>query len=167
MFSTIMSRMLPSERLELAIYQAIKHVPGPRSIRHCRCFLRSPAKRTTAQLQNVSKTWRMKVEYICQNIQVVKFGLAVIRLTAPFSMQDHFVIEIAARGRKYFEELEQRAEDEARQPTPSPRAEPLIFVSCGQSTPAERQLGQAIAKLVERRRVVGPILPRIKTHLRV
>jgi hypothetical protein len=28
-------------------------------------------------------------------------------------------------------------------------AEPLIFVSCGQSTPAERKLGQTIAKLVE------------------
>jgi hypothetical protein len=28
---------------------------------------------------------------------------------------------------------------------------PLIFVSCGQSTPTERQLGQAIAKLVEQK----------------
>jgi len=109
----------------------------------------------------------MKVEYICQNIQVVKFGLAVIRLTAPFSMQDHFVIEIAARGRKYFEELEQRAEDEARQPTPSPRAEPLIFVSCGQSTPAERQLGQAIAKLVEKETGCRAYFAENQTHLRV
>jgi len=70
---------------------------------------------------------------------------------ATFFHTGEFGIEIVPQGRKYFEELEQRGEQEIKTPlfvTATP-GEPLIFVSCGQSTPAERQLGQQIAKLVE------------------
>jgi hypothetical protein len=70
---------------------------------------------------------------------------------AAFFHSGSFLIEVAPRGRKYFERLEQQAEQEAQRPAVSAEAqlsEPLIFVSCGQSTTAERQLGQEVARLV-------------------
>src|SRR5216684_7841582 len=48
------------------------------------------------------------------------------------------------------EEYRHKPESSPREPTTLRKTKSsLIFVSCGQSTPAERQLGQAIAKLVE------------------
>jgi hypothetical protein len=142
--------MLPSERLELAIYQAIKHVPGPRFDTSLPML-----SQITSETDHGAIAERLKDLEDEGRIHLSKYSGGQIwpRGDSPdrtFFHAGSFFIEIAARGRKYFEELEQRAEDEARQPTPSPRAEPLIFVSCGQSTPAERQLGQAIAKLVEK-----------------
>ncbi len=66
-----------------------------------------------------------------------------------FFHTDPFLIKVAPQGIKYFEQLQQRAEQENKTPIAAATGKPLIFVSCGQSTTAERKLGQEIAKLVE------------------
>jgi len=142
--------MLPSERLELAIYQAIKRVPGPRFDTSMPML-----SQITGEMDHGAIAERLKDLADDGRIHLSKYsgGQVWPRGDSPdrtFFHTGSFFIEIAPRGRKYFEELEQRAEDEARQPVPSLQAEPLIFVSCGQSTAAERKLGQAIADLVEK-----------------
>ncbi|MGO9087386.1 MAG: hypothetical protein ACLP6G_02710 [Terriglobales bacterium] len=145
-----MSRMLPSERLELAIYQAVKR--GPAQGFDTSMPLLS---QITGEMDHGAIAERLKDLEDNGRILLSKYsgGQRWPRGDSPdrtFFHTASFFTEIAPRGRKYFEELEQRAEDEARKAVPSPPSEPLIFVSCGQSTPAERQLGQAIAKLVEK-----------------
>jgi len=51
-----------------------------------------------------------------------------------------FIIELAPQGREYFEELEHSAEQDS--------ARPLVFISCGQYTEKERQLGRDLATKV-------------------
>jgi hypothetical protein len=140
--------MLPSERLELAIY---KHVSA----------LHPPVHVSLPQLsQIVSESdhrnivERLKDLEINNRVLLTKYSggqrlpPASFPSEAAFYYRDSFLIEIAPQGRKYFEELEQRAENESKK-SAVPSGEPLIFVSCGQSTPEERELGQQIAKLVE------------------
>jgi len=141
--------MLPSERLELAIYQAIKRVPGQRFDTSLPML-----SQITGETDHGALAERLKDLEDDGQILLSKYSGGQIwpRGDSPdrtFFNAGSFFIEIAPRGRKYFEELEQRAEQEARKTAASP-AEPLIFVSCGQSTPAERKLGQEIAKLVEK-----------------
>jgi hypothetical protein len=57
-----------------------------------------------------------------------------------FFHSDSFIIELTPHGREYFEELERSAEQEARRP--------LVFISCGQYTEKERQLGRDLAAKV-------------------
>lgn len=142
-------RMLPSERLELAIYQAIKRVPGQRFDTSLPMF-----SQITGETDHGAIAERLKDLEADGRILLSKYSGGQIwpRGDSPdraFFHTGSFFIEIEPRGRKYFEDLEQRAEREATRTDASPR-EPLIFVSCGQSTPAERKLGQEIAKLVEK-----------------
>jgi hypothetical protein len=58
-----------------------------------------------------------------------------------FFHEGQFGIQIASQGRKYFEELEQRAELENQRP--------LVFISCGQYHPKEVQLGKDLATQVD------------------
>jgi len=51
-----------------------------------------------------------------------------------------FIIELTPHGREYFEELEQSVEQETRTP--------LVFISCGQYTEKELQLGRELAAKV-------------------
>ena len=150
MLSAMMSLMLPSERLELAIYTAIKGLPGPRFDTSMPML-----SRITGEMDHGAMAERLIDLEEDGRIHLSKYSGGQIwpRGDSPdrtFFHTGSFFIEIAPRGRKYFEELEQRAGDEARQPAPSPQPEPLIFVSCGQSTPAEKQLGQAVTKLIEK-----------------
>jgi hypothetical protein len=51
-----------------------------------------------------------------------------------------FLIRITPEGRKYFQSLEQRDEQE--------RCEPLVFISCGQFHPHERVLGERLERAI-------------------
>lgn len=143
--------MLPSEQLELAIYSSIKRGSSGQGAWDTSMPMLSQA---TAESDHNAIAERLKDLEANNRIFLSKYsgGQRWPRRDSPdrtFFHTGSFLAEIAPQGRKYFEELEQRAEHEARKSTASPE-EPLIFVSCGQSTLAERQLGQEIAKLVER-----------------
>ena len=140
--------MLPSERLELAIYRAVKRVPGPRFDTSLPML-----SQMTGENDHGAIAERLKDLEEGGRIYLSKYSGGQIwpRGDSPDRTFFHtatFFIEVVPGGRKYFEELEQRAEQEARKAALI--AEPLIFVSCGQSTPSERKLGQEIAKMVER-----------------
>jgi len=142
--------MLPAERLELAIYNAIK---GGSSGQNAWDTSMPMLSRVTAENDDGAIAERLKDLEFNNRILLSKYsgGQRWPRGDSPdrtFFHTGSFFVEIAPQGRKYFQELEQRAEHEAKKLAASP-GEPLIFVSCGQSTAAERQLGQEIAKLVE------------------
>lgn len=140
--------MLPSERLELAIYKHVNALHPPVSVSL------PQLSQIVGETDHRKIVERLKDLDISNRILLTKY-LAGQRLPlsrfaeAAFFHNDSFYIEIAPQGRKHFEELEQRSENELNKP-PVPKVEPLIFVSCGQSTPAERKLGQAIAAMVEK-----------------
>jgi hypothetical protein len=67
------------------------------------------------------------------------------------------ISEELSRVSDFLNEAKSAIEERRNKPRPSPSyptvsakmGQPLIFVSCGQSTPSERELGKAVAKLVE------------------
>lgn len=143
--------MLPAERLELAIYNAIR-----RGSSHQLDTSVTMLFHETGEHDYGAIVERLKDLEANGRILLSKYsgGQLWPRGDSPdrtFFYTSTFLIEIAPSGRKYFEELAQRAEQETKKPlvvTAAP-GEPVIFVSCGQSTPVERSLGQEIAKLVE------------------
>jgi hypothetical protein len=152
---SIVAMMLRSEKIELAIYKAVNRGPGPVTLMTTMPML----SQLTGEDDHAAIADRLKALAADNRIQLCKYsgGQQWPRLPsqsdATFFFTGEFGVEIVPQGRKYFEELEQRAEQEAKKPLVVPAAprEPLIFVSCGQSTPAERKLGQEIAKLVEQK----------------
>jgi hypothetical protein len=146
--------MLPSERLELAIYKTINRGPGPVTLDISLPML----SQLTGISDHAAIVDRLKDLQDENRVLLSKWsgGQRWPRADSPdrtFFYTGSFLVEIAPRGRKYFEELEQRAELEAKNVTVTavPPKEATIFVSCGQSTPAERELGKEIARLVEQK----------------
>jgi hypothetical protein len=145
--------MLPSEKLELAIYKAVNRGPGLVTFLTMMPML----SQLTGENDHAAIAERLKALEFNNRIALSKYvqGSTCPRGDLPdktFFYTGEFGIQIVPQGRSYFEELEQRAEHEAKTPLVLPAtrlSEPLIFVSCGQSTPAERHLGQEIARLVE------------------
>ncbi len=144
-------RMLPSERLELAIYKAINRKPGMALDTSIPTLFGM-----TEESDHAAIVERLKDLEANDRIILSKYsgGQRWPHADSPdrtFFYTGSFLVEIAPQGRKYSEELEQRAEHEAEKPLVVAAASerPLIFVSCGQSTPAERQFGKEIASLVE------------------
>jgi hypothetical protein len=144
--------MLPAEKLELAIYKHVKALePQPANV--SLPFLsqvvgESNHGRIVERLKDLELENRILLSRYKGGSRLSRgeFGN-----DGGFFHTDSFLIEIAPHGRKHFEELEQRAKQEANASVATMASgKPLIFVSCGQSTPAERQLGQEITKLVER-----------------
>src|SRR6266446_2533585 len=71
---------------------------------------------------------------------------AIVYITGELARVSDFMNE----GKSAIEEYRHKPELSTREPITLREAKsPVIFVSCGQSTPAERLLGKAIAKLVE------------------
>jgi hypothetical protein len=132
--------MLPSERLELAIYNSIKRGLSGQGAWDTSMPMLSPV---TAESDHGAIAERLKDLEANNRILLSKYsgGQRWPRGDSPdraFFHTGSFSVEVAPQGRKYFEGLEQRAEHEAKKSATSP-GEPLILVSCGQSTPAERQ----------------------------
>src|SRR5205807_8985752 len=111
--------------------------------RHSQCCLKQPGK-TTRKSWNASRRWRAD-----NRILLSKYsgGSPWPRAQlggndAKFFYVDSFRIEIARQGRMYFDELELLAEPTGTNAVAGATlSAPLVFVSCGQSTPAERELG--------------------------
>jgi hypothetical protein len=80
---------------------------------------------------------------------------AELKLKNDFLWGNGFRIRVTPQGRKYFEELEHRDEQE--------HVEPLVFISCGQS-PGEKTLGKSLAEAVNRLPRGEAILQRTKPH---
>src|SRR6266568_3993872 len=141
---------LPSERLELAIYRHVSalHPPVPVSLAQLSQIVgENEHSKIVERLKDLAGNDRIVLTKYSggQRLPPASFSSE-----AAFYYRDSFLIEIAPQGRKYFEDLEQRAENGLKK-SPVSSAEPMIFVSCGQSTPAERKLGQSIAELVEKK----------------
>jgi hypothetical protein len=142
--------MLPAERLELAIYRAVNRGRGPVTfITSVTILSRLTGEDDTAAIVDV-----LKVLEDDGRIHLTKWSgdRDWPRGDSPdrtFFYEGEFGIQIASHGRKYFEKLEQEGEQEAQRPGASQMSKPLVFVSCGQSTDAERRLGQAVTKIVQ------------------
>jgi hypothetical protein len=142
--------MLPSQKTELAIYKYIKRL-GSGAVATSLPML----SQATGQDQTVVVE-RLKALEADNRILLSKYsgGSPWPRAQfegndAKFFYMDSFRIEIAPQGRRYFEELEQLAEATGASAFAAIPSAPLVFVSCGQSTPTERELGEAVARLVE------------------
>jgi len=148
--------MLPSEKIELAIYQRIKPL-GPGAV-----TMSIPMLHQSIAEDHATIVERLKSLEAENRISLFKYS-GVVRCPrsafagddASFFYTGSFLIEVAPQGRRYFEELEHRAHEEAVAPSNPARGSttasgPLVFVSCGQSTLEERRLGKKIADLVER-----------------
>lgn len=145
--------MLPAERLELAIYTAVNRGRGPVTFLTSVTMLSQlTGNNDYAAIVDVLKVLEDEGRILLTKLSGDRH---VPRGDSPdqtFFYQGQFGVQIASQGRKYFEKLEQQAEQEAPATpvlTASQLGKPLIFVSCGQSTLAERQLGQSVAKIVE------------------
>jgi hypothetical protein len=137
--------MLPSEKLELAIYQHVNALEPPVDVSV------TQLSQETRENDYGKIVERLKDLQSRRRIVLSKYSGGQIwpRGDFPdktFFYTGSFLVQIAPEGRKYFEELEQRAEQETKATIVS---ESLVFVSCGQSTPAERQLGMQVARLVK------------------
>lgn len=149
----ILAMMLRSEKIELAIYKAVSRGPGSVTFDTTMPML----SQLTGEDDHAAIAERLKALAAENRILLTKFSggqrwpRSLSHTDATFFFTGQFGIEIVPQGRQYFEELEQRSEQEANKPLAVRPAEPLIFVSCGQSTHAERILGQEIANLVEQK----------------
>jgi len=135
-----MPKMLPSQKLELAIY---KHVKA----------LEPPVNASLVQLSQIlgennqtNIAERLTALDDEHRIQLTKWSggsqwpRSQFKNDVAFFYSGSFLIKIAPLGRRYFEELEQRAEQENKKP--------LVFISCGQFHPEEIQLGKNLAMKV-------------------
>lgn len=146
--------MLPSERLELAIYKAVNRGPGPVML-----DISIPMLSQLTEIGDHAAIVDRLIDLEAEaRLSLSKWsgGQRWPRSNFPdraFFYNGSFLVEIAPRGRKYFEELEQRAELEAKSVAAAVSAprEATVFVSCGQSTTIERELGKEIARLVEQK----------------
>jgi len=142
--------MLPSEKLELAICKYVNSLgmlPADVSLPRLSQILGEANHARIAEcLSGLEAENRISLHKWSGGAQRPRNQF---RNDAEFFYSGSFLIKIAPLGRKYFEELEQRAGLETKERSVAIN-DSLIFVSCGQSTPAERQLGQTVAGIIER-----------------
>lgn len=116
---SIVAMMLRSEKIELAIYKAVNRGPGPVTLMTTMPML----SQLTGEDDHAAIADRLKALAADNRIQLCKYsgGQQWPRLPsqsdATFFFTGEFGIEIVPQGRKYFEELEQRADSE--RPTPA------------------------------------------------
>jgi len=132
--------MLPSQRIELAIYRCIKPL-GPRSVTMTLGTLSEATGEDHATIVE-----RLKALEADGWISLTKYSGGHPEAREEFSgdtaffYNGQFLIEVLPRARGYFERLEQEAEKEAK--------ERSIFISCGQYAPEEIKLGKDMAAAV-------------------
>jgi hypothetical protein len=132
--------MLPSQKIELAIYERIK-VLGPGAVSMNLGMLMTATGQDHATL--VERLKDLDDEH---RISLTKYSAGTPERRdrfsgdAAFFYHEGFRAEVLPKGRKYFEQLEQEAalEEQKR----------LVFISCGQYTPEEIRLGKQIAAMV-------------------
>jgi hypothetical protein len=146
--------MLPSQKIELAIYKRINAL-GPGQVTTSLGILSGATGQDHAaiaeRLRGLASEHRINLFKDQGYGPLTAELLDVPGFVTDFLYAGSFLVEILPQARKYFERLEQEAEQEAEisSQSSSTAQKQLIFISCGQSTPAERQLGNAVAKLVE------------------
>jgi hypothetical protein len=138
--------MLPIERLELAIYRRIKSQsfsPVPVPVTLTSFHPEDPAQVAEAVL-GLEKAKMVELSKFFGN-SVVEFETADeafpgYNLKRNFLTNGEFRIKVTPEGRRHFQALEARDEQERLQPT--------VFISCGQFHPNEKALGKKIETLV-------------------
>lgn len=134
--------MLPSQKLELAIYKHVNALDPPVNVSLLQL---SQVTGENNQAKIVERLTALDDE---RRIQLTRWSATGSQRPRPEFQNDvaffyaglPFLIRITPQGRGYFEELEQRAEQEGKKP--------LIFISCGQYSPNEIKLGQDLAAKV-------------------
>jgi hypothetical protein len=144
-------KMLPMERVELAIYRRIKsqsHSAVPISVT-VQMFVTDAVHDQNAvaeALLGLEADERIRLSKVVGNL-VYKYEELDEALPAELDLKRNFIwgtgllIRITPKGRKYFQELEQCDEQEHR--------EPLVFVSCGQSD-EEKNLGKGLEEIINK-----------------
>lgn len=148
--------MLPHQKIELGIYKRIKSLgPG-------RVSMTLPMLSAATGEDYLTIAERLKSLEAENRIELFKYSGGSQWPRAHYGGDDKilfhtgsFVIEIVPQARKYFEELEHLAEQEAQKQ--------LVFISCRQCSPEEIQLGKDLAATVNELTSCQGILPRIKT----
>ncbi len=144
--------MLPSEKLELAIYKFVDHL-GPFAVSASITQL----SQVTGEKDYGRIVERLKDLEVHDCIALSKFsgGRTWPRSDSPdqtFFYAGAFLIEIAPRGRKYFEELEQRSEGEEERLMKSTKeasaTEPSLLVFISHSS-KDRALAEALTDLLK------------------
>ncbi len=155
--SGIIVPMLPSEKTELAMYSRVKSLePGP-------VTMTVPMLAEASGADHATVIERLKDLHAQQRIALSKYSGG-----RPWSYEEFkddttkffsvgaFRVEILPEGRKYFEQLEAAAEKEVSQAAAAereasqtaPALKQTVFVSCGQRTDEERELGRQIFDVI-------------------
>jgi hypothetical protein len=138
--------MPDSEKFDLAVYQHVKAVGVSRSAT-ISTFINTPGSGgqfnlIVLRLKDLrNRGCIILTKFIQDTLVAYDKVVAFEGENAFFSGQ--FEIELAPGGMRYFEALESKATNDMR----SNRSK-VIFISCGQSTETERQLGKQIASMV-------------------
>ncbi len=141
--------MLPAEKMELTIFECVErsgpaydtNVPTLASI----IDPNTPHHLITERLKDLHSHNRIVLSKIVGNVRV-PFSQRFVEIEGENRFwAGGFIIEIAPGGRKYFEELTERA----RRESASQAKGATVFISCGQYTQAEIWLGKALASAVE------------------
>jgi hypothetical protein len=147
--------MLPSEKLELAIYRYI-NISGGRSVNLASLLTGAnvPGTDTPAiqeRLEDLEYHGRFALSKYVGTTRVpyaeyphlfATWGLGPQwSAKSHFFGYDSFCVEVTPQGRKYFEQLEQRERSESQGQ--------LVFISCGQFSEAERKLGRELSSAVD------------------
>jgi hypothetical protein len=138
--------MLPIERLELAVYGRIKSQsfsPVPVPVTLTSFHPEDPAQVTEA-LVGLQEAKRIELSKFLGNgvieYETVDEQFPDYNLRPSFLTTGEFRIKVTPEGRKYFQTLEARDEQE--------RLQSIVFISCGQFHPDEKALGKKIEALV-------------------
>lgn len=136
--------MLPFEEIELAIYRYVDKF-GPAVSTALPTLLNIvggnvPYHSIVERLKDLKNQGRIHLFKYSGDTRVPYDRFVEIEGETNFYYGGGFVIEIAPGGRKYFEELDERDQREKQSGT--------VFVSCGQYTDAEKQLGKDLAVAV-------------------
>jgi hypothetical protein len=143
--------MKPIERLELAIYRRIKSqsyssVPIPATLRILGPDPSQDLHSIAEALLGLEAERQIRLSKIVGTL-ICKYEELDEALPAEMDLKKKFIwsefqIQITPKGRKYFEGLEQRDEQE--------HSEPLVFISCGQYHSNEKKLGKDLEQAVNR-----------------
>jgi hypothetical protein len=132
--------MLPSQLIELKIYKRIKNI-GPKAPLNMGMLNEATGEDSGTIVE------RLKSLEADNRIYLSKWSGASVWPRKEFGTDDQtffytgmFLIEIVPQARKYFEQLEQELNV-----VPS---KPLVFISCGQFSPDEINLGKKLAAAV-------------------
>jgi hypothetical protein len=133
--------MLPSQKIELAIYQRIKGL-GPGAVSMTLGILSAATGEDHNTLVERLKSLEAEGHItLFKNWAGARWNYrGFAHGDSVFFFNDGFVIEIVPQGRKYFETLEQESAKEAQKR--------LVFISCGQYVREEIQLGEKLAAMV-------------------